>query len=76
MRLRRKVKAVGGLATLLVLLGLVVADTIDAGVTLSVQDKGMLLMLIGTLLGLDKLLERGLGITIGVDSSEGGQEDE
>ena len=76
MRLRRKAKAIGGLVTLLVLLGLVVVDTIDAGVTLTVEDKAILLTLVGTLLGLDKLLEQVPGITIGVDNSDGGQDDE
>ena len=76
MRLRRKAKAIGGLVTLLVLLGLVVVDTIDAGVTLTVEDKAILLSLVGTLLGLDKLVEQIPGITIGVERSDGGQEDE
>ena len=58
MTLRRYVKALGGAVTLLVFLGLVIADTIDAGVTLSFQDRVWLLTLIGALLGLDKLLER------------------
>jgi len=73
MNLRRHVKAIGGLATLLVFLALVVADTIDAGVTLSLQDKVLLLTLIGTLLGLDKLLERLPTIDIGLS---GGKDDE
>ncbi|SEH60627.1 hypothetical protein SAMN05192561_11222 [Halopenitus malekzadehii] len=70
MRLRRQIKAIGGLATLLVFLGLVVADTVDAGVTLSVEDKVILLTLVGTLLGLDKLLEQIPGITVGGNKDE------
>lgn len=74
MRLRRQVKAIGGLATLLVFLALVIADTIDAGVTLSIQDKAILLTLIGTLLGLDRLLEQVPGVSVGLGGNGGDEE--
>lgn len=68
MKLRRQIKAIGGLATLLVFLGLVIADTVDAGVTLSFEDKVFLLTLIGSLLGVDKLLEKVPNLSVGVNS--------
>lgn len=71
---RRLIKILGGLATLLVFLGLVIADTVDAGVTLSFEDKVFLLTLIGSLLGVDKLLEKVPDLSIGVNN--GGKDDE
>ncbi|KDS91588.1 hypothetical protein FK85_00195 [Halorubrum saccharovorum] len=74
MRPRRQAKAIGGFVTLLVFLALVIADTIDAGVTLSLEDKVILLTLVGTLLGLDRLLEQLPGITVGLEGDRGDDE--
>lgn len=57
MTARKRVKAVGGLVALLVFLGLVVADTVDPSITLSLEDKIVLLSLIASLLGLERLME-------------------
>ncbi|WP_058366649.1 hypothetical protein [Haloparvum sedimenti] len=54
---RNRVKAIGGLAALLVFLGLVVLDTVDPNITLSIEDKIVLLSLIASLLGLERLME-------------------
>jgi len=58
MTLRKRAKAIGGFLTLLVFLSLVIADTIQSSITLTTQDKLLLLLLLGSLLGVDQLLER------------------
>jgi len=57
MNLRKRAKAVAGLLAVIVLLGLIAADTVDASVTLTLEDKILLLSLIASLLGLDKLAD-------------------
>ncbi|MDS0284721.1 hypothetical protein [Haloarcula onubensis] len=57
MNLRKRAKAVAGLLAVIVLLGLIAADTMDASITLTLEDKILLLSLIASLLGLDKLAD-------------------
>lgn len=54
---RNRVKAIGGLAALLVFLGLVAADTVYSSITLSIEDKIVLLSLIASLLGLERIAD-------------------
>lgn len=68
----RAARAVGGLLSTIALLGLVVADFWFPGRALSAESIGLLVLLIGALLAVDRLLEAApVSIRIGVkDSNE------
>lgn len=66
----RAARAVGGILSLIVLLALIVLDFWFPGRTLSSGMIGLLVLLIGGLLAVDRLLEGGV-ITISFDGDEG-----
>lgn len=69
----RVARAVGGLLSLGVLLGLIVADFWFPGRTLGQEMIALLILLIGALLAVDRLLEQGpLSIRIGSNNNDNG----
>lgn len=64
MKAKAAVRAIGGMLTIVVLLGLITADVLYPGVSLDPGQMQVLLLLIGALLGLDALVERFSGISI------------
>jgi len=48
----------GGLAAVMTLLALIVADTIHPEIALGTEDKVILITLIGALLGIDRLIKK------------------
>ena len=70
MTLRNKTRALAGLAAVLTLLGLIAADTLSPAISLSIEDKLLLVSLVSALLGIDIALNQ-LPIEItGGDSDE------
>lgn len=65
MNLRTRIRSVAGLAAVLTLLGPIVADTVDPAVTLSLEDKAILISLISALLGVDIALSELAPFTTG-----------
>lgn len=61
MKLKRKIRWLGGAAAIVTLLGLITLDTVHPTVVLATEDKLILLSLISALLGVDILLERIVG---------------
>jgi hypothetical protein len=72
MTVRKKARSLGGLAAILTLLGLIAADTIHPQISLSLEDKVILVSLISALLGVDLALKE-LPIKLNL---KGGQDDE
>ena len=64
MSLKRRIRPLAGFAAVLTLLLLIGADTIHPGVTLTLENKVLLVSLISALLGVDIALDQ-LPITIG-----------
>jgi len=71
MTLRNKTRALAGLAAVLTLLGLIAADTVYPGISLSIEDKLLLVSLVSALLGIDIALNQ-----LPVGFSGGGGDDE
>jgi hypothetical protein len=72
MNLKQKTRMLAGLAAVLTLLGLIAADTIHPQISLSLEDKVILVSLISALLGVDLALKE-LPIKLNL---KGGQDDE
>ncbi|MDF9748383.1 hypothetical protein [Natrinema salsiterrestre] len=64
MTLKRRIRPLAGFAAVLTLLSLMVADTIHPEITLTLQNKALLVSLISALLGVDIALDQ-LPVTIG-----------
>lgn len=79
MTARRRIRSLAGFAAVITLLGLIAADTIHPGISLSFQDKAILISLISALLGVDIALHQ-LPVEIApnrnTSDSDGGQGDE
>jgi hypothetical protein len=58
MTARRRLRSLAGFAAVITLLGLIAADTIHPGISLSFQDKAILISLISALLGVDIALQQ------------------
>lgn len=58
MSLRQRIRTLAGAAAVLTLLGLIVLDTVDQSVTLSLEDKAILVSLVAALLGVDIALHQ------------------
>jgi len=58
MSLKQRARALAGLAAVLTLLGLIVADTLSGQITLSLEDKLLLTSLVSGLLGVDFALDQ------------------
>jgi hypothetical protein len=58
MTARRRIRSLAGLAAVITLLALIAADTIHPGISLSFQDKAILISLISALLGVDLALHQ------------------
>jgi hypothetical protein len=58
MTARRRLRSLAGFAAVITLLGLIAADTIHHGISLSFQDKAILISLISALLGVDIALQQ------------------
>jgi hypothetical protein len=71
MTLRNKTRALAGLAAVLTLLGLIVADTVYPAISLSIEDKLLLVSLVSALLGIDIALKQ-----LPIEFSGGGGNDE
>lgn len=69
MSLRRRLRTLLGAATVVVLLALIVLDTVDPAVTLSIEDRALLTSLIAALLGADMLLTH-LPLTVEVRNDD------
>lgn len=67
-------RAIGGLLAVVVLLALLTAHVLVDGITVGSTTVGVLLLLIGALLGLDRLVERFTDISIEVTG--GGEDDD
>lgn len=75
MSARSHARAVAGVASVLVFLGLVAADTVDPTISLSLDDKLILLSLIASLLGLDMLREQLPGLATSGQTNGGGDDE-
>ena len=80
MNYRKRIRALTGGVAVLVLLGLISADTLFAGVTLTLADKALLVSLVSALLGIDIALTQApisLQLDTSADSGDGdtGNED-
>jgi len=58
MTARRRLRSLAGFAAVITLLGLIAADTIHPDISLSFQDKAILISLISALLGVDIALQQ------------------
>ena len=72
MNVKQKTRMLAGFAAVLTLLGLIAADTIHPQISLSLEDKVILVSLISALLGVDLALKE-LPIKLNL---KGGQDDE
>jgi hypothetical protein len=80
----QRIRKIGGLLSLVVLLGLLAADTMSTGITLQPDDKFLLVSLVSALLGIDILHKRTDAITAAVtagleelsQSNNGGSDDD
>lgn len=75
MSLKRRIRPLAGFAAVLTLLALMVADTIHPEITLTLENKVLLVSLISALLGVDIALDQ-LPITIGQTQTNQRQNEE
>ncbi|QBI90085.1 transmembrane domain protein [Halobacterium phage ChaoS9] len=81
MTVRRRIRSLAGFAAVITLLVLIAADTIHPGISLSLQDKAILISLISALLGIDLAIHQ-LPFEVASrprpdqDGDTGGQEDD
>jgi len=73
MTLKSKTRSLAGLAAVITLLALIGADTIYSGVSLSIEDKLILVSLISALLGIDIALNE---LPIQIKTGGGGRNDD
>jgi hypothetical protein len=71
MTLKNRTRSLAGLAAVITLLGLIAADTIHPEISLSLEDKVILVSLISALLGVDLALKN-----LPVKFAPGGQDNE
>jgi len=76
MTVRKRARTVIGSVAAIVLLGLILADTLSAAITLSLLDKALLVSIISAMLGVDIALDQApLPITFRAQD-DGGPDDE